>query len=399
MFNKNFIIKNLKKISINLKKKKYFLNKKILFFFIKLKKIFENKKIFINKLKKTFKIVFYKKYILKIKYILNSYIKKINKNLKLIIFKMPNIIHYIIPKKNKIIVKKKYKNSNIKLKYFKKKFFNLNIANKCSGKGFSFICGGLSILYKELEEYILDLHIKENNFKYIKVPNIMKFKSLLNSCQIPKFIKKLFIIKNKKKIKYLIPTSEVSILNFMFSKTLNSNYIPIKLVSKTECYRNENISYGKINKNIIRQKQFDKIELFYYVDNKNSYKYLKELVKNVEKIIRNFKINYRIIMLSNKEINYNSTITYDIEVWLPSINDYCEVSSCSNMETHQTLRASIKYLNCFKKEYLNTINGSGVALGRLFLSILEKSIKIDDKKVKIPNLLKNISKFKFINFN
>ncbi len=392
MFKVNFIYKNIKKLFINLKKKKYFLN--IIFFkklfFLKkkiLKKILILKKFVKNNLKKK------KKNNYTIKWIYKNYLKKINKSLKLIILKIPNLIHFIIIKKNILIKKYNYKNNDNKDK-IKNKIFNLKKSSRISGKGFSYISQPLSILYLILENYMLKTYINENNYKYIIVPHILKFKSLLNSCQIPKFIKKLFIIKNNKKIKYLIPTSEISLINFMYNKKIKSKFIPLKFISKTPCYRNEKISYGKFNKGIIKQKQFDKIELINFVDYKNSYKYLKELIKNIEKIIKRFKINYRILKLSKKNMSYISTITYDLEIWMPGIYNYCEVSSCSNNENYQALRSKIKYIKNNKIFYMHTINGSGLAVGRFFLSILENYLE-KENFVKIPKILKN--KFKNLN--
>ncbi len=391
MFKINFIYRNIKKIFINLKKKKYALN---VFFFKKLfflkKKIFKkilNLKNFIknySKKKKNNKCL--------IKWIYKNYLKKINKILKLIILKMPNLIHFIIIKKNVLIKKYTYKKKNDNK--IKNKFFNFKKSNEVSGKGFFYMSQPLSILYLILENYILKTYINENNYKYIIVPHMLKFKSLLNSCQIPKFIKKLFIIKNNKKIKYLIPTSEVALINFMYNKKINSKFMPLKFISKTPCYRNENISYGKFNKGIIKQKQFDKIELVNFIDYKKSYKNLKELIKNIEKIIRKFKINYRILKLSKKNTSYISTITYDIEMWMPGLNNYCEISSCSNNENYQSLRSKIKYIKSNKIFYTHIINGSGLAVGRFFLSLIENYL---EKKnfIKIPNILK--SEFKNIN--
>ncbi len=359
-------------------KKLFFLKKK------KIKKILNLKKFIKNNLKKKKK----NNYI--IKWIYKNYLKKINKNLKLIILKMPNFIHFIIIRKNILIKKYIYKNNNNKKK-IKNKIFNLKKSNEIAGRGFSYISQPLSILYLKLENYILNSYINENNYKYIIVPQILKFKSLLNSCQIPKFIKKLFIIKNSKKIKYLIPTSEVSLINFMYNKKIESKFIPLKFISKTPCYRNENISYGKFNKGIIKQKQFDKIELINFIDYKKSYKYLKELIKNIEKIIKRFKINYRILKLSKKNISYISTVTYDIEIWLPSMENYCEISSCSNNENYQSLRSKIKYVQNNKIFYTHIINGTGLAVGRFFLSILENYFE-KENSIKIPKILKK--KFK-----
>lgn len=387
MFKTNYIYKNIKKLFINLKNKNYLLN--INFF----KKLFFLKKKIIKKLlnlKKFNKINFKKKennYIIKIIY--KNYLKKINKNLKLVILKMPNLIHFIIMKKNILIKKYNYKvNNKNNNKKIKNKIFNFKKSNSIAGRGFSYISQPLSILYLILENYILKTYINENNYKYMIVPHILKFKSLLNSCQIPKFIKKLFIIKNNRKIKYLIPTSEVSLVNFMFNKKIKSKFIPLKFISKTPCYRNENISYGKFSRGILKQKQFDKVELLNFVDYKKSYKYLKELVKNIEKIIKKFKISYRIVKLSKKNISYISTITYDIEIWIPGINNYCEISSCSNNENYQSLRSKIKYIKNNKIFYMHTINGTGVAVGRFFLSVLENYLE-KDNLIKIPKILKN----------
>ncbi|AGS33287.1 seryl-tRNA synthetase [Candidatus Nasuia deltocephalinicola str. NAS-ALF] len=390
MLETNFLKKNKFKIYINLKKKKYFFRLKIFNYLINIKKIFLKKIYFLNKLKKNNKILTLKKYIIKIFNIYKNYLKKINKNLKILLLKMPNLIHYLVLRKNKIIRNKNYIKKNINRKFN----FNTNIGALTSGKGFSFITHPLSLLYNKIENYIFNLHLEENNYKYIVVPNIMNFKSLINSGQIPKFIKKLFILKNKNKIKYLIPTSEVSLLNFLIKKNINSKFIPLKLISKTNCYRNEIISYGLNNKDIIKQKQFDKIELMNFVDNKNSYRYLKELIKNVEKILKNLKISYRIIILSKKNISYISNITYDLEIWMPSINNYCEVSSCSNLQNYQSLRSKIKYKFKKKNEYISIINGSALAIGRIFLSIIENYYY--NNKIIIPKTLKKYFKIKYI---
>ncbi|WP_259286124.1 aminoacyl--tRNA ligase-related protein [Candidatus Nasuia deltocephalinicola] len=392
MFKANFIYKNIKKLFINLKKKKYLLNIKFFkkLFFLKkkiLKKLLNLKKFIKNNLKE-------KKNNYIIKLIYKKYLKKINKNLKLIILKIPNFIHFIVIKKNILIKKYIYKSKNNEKK-IKNKIFNFKKSNEVAGKGFSYISQPLSILYLILENYMLKTHINENNYKYIIVPHILKFKSLLNSCQMPKFIKKLFIIKNNKKIKYLIPTSEISLINFMGNKKIKSKFMPLKFISKTPCYRNENVSYGKFNKFIIKQKQFDKIELVNFTDYKKSYRYLKELIKNVEKIIRRFKLNYRILKLSKKNMSYISTITYDIEIWIPGINNYCEISSCSNNENYQSLRSKIKYIKNNKIFYTHIINGSGLAVGRFFLSVIENYFE-KENFIKIPNILKN--KFKNLNY-
>ncbi|QND78605.1 Seryl-tRNA synthetase [Candidatus Nasuia deltocephalinicola] len=386
----NFLKNNKFKTYINLKKKKYFFRLKTFNHLINIKKIFLKKIYFLNKFKKNNKILILKKYIIKIFNIYKNYLKKINKNLKILLLKIPNLIHYLVLKKNKIIKSKNYIKKNIDIKFN----FNTNIGVLTSGRGFSFITSPLSFLYNKIENYIFNLHLEENNYKYIIVPNIMNFKSLINSGQIPKFIKKLFILKSKNKIKYLIPTSEVSLLNFLIKKNINSKFIPLKLISKTSCYRNEIISYGLSNKDIIKQKQFDKIELMNFVDNKNSYRYLKELIKNVEKILKNLKISYRIIILSKKNISYISNITYDLEIWMPSINNYCEVSSCSNLQNYQSLRSKIKYKFKKRDEYISIINGSALAIGRIFLSITENYYC--NNKIIIPKVLRKYFKIKYI---
>ncbi len=362
-----------------------FFLKKIIF-----KKLLNLKKFIKNNSKKKKKNNFI------IKLIYKNYLKKINKNLKLIILKIPNFIHFIIIKKNILIKKYNYSNNKKKIiKKIKNKIFNLNKGSKTSGRGFSYISQPLSILYLNLENYFLETYINENNYKYIIVPHILKFKSLLNSCQIPKFIKKLFIIKNNKKIKYLIPTSEASLINFMCNKKIESRFMPLKFISKTPCYRNEKISYGIINNKIIKQKQFDKIELINFIDYKKSYKYLKELIKNIEKIIKKFKISYRVLRLSKKNTSYISIVTYDIEIWIPGINNYCEISSCSNNENYQSLRSKIKYVKNNKiSSHMHVINGSGLAVGRFFLSVLENYLE-ESNFIKIPKVLKK----KFRNLN
>lgn len=316
MLNENFIKKNLKNISNKLKINSYYLNKKLFKFLFFEKKYIIKKINILNKNNKNIKIynILENFFIKKISKIYKNFLKKINNKIKNLILNIPNIKNkevFFLNKliKKKLFIKNKKKTNHTKIsKYIG---LNLKLGLNISGNKCIFMYGSILYLYKSLIKFIINIHIKEHNYKEIKVPYIINYNGIINSGLLPKFIKKIYIIN---KNQYLIPTAEVSIINSIKNKKINQNLLPIKLFSITECFRKENKSYGKKNKGLIRQNQFEKIELINFVDQKNSYNYLKEIIKIVEKILKKLKINYRIILLSIKNTGFTSSKTFDLEV-------------------------------------------------------------------------------------
>lgn len=395
MINDKFILNNLKFISKKLKYIKYFFNKKLFkFLFIKKKIILEKiNNLYKNKKKnnKFLENFFIKK---KIK-IYKNYLELINNKVNNIILNIPNLKNLNVKKYNKII---KYWNcKRLKIKKWIKideiKSLDLKNSKNISGIRSSVIKNPLLYLYKSLIKLIISKHIKEHNYKEIKVPYIINYENIINSGQLPKFIKKLFLIK---KNKYLISTGEIPLINIIKNTYLEKKILPLKFFSITECFRKENNIYGKKNKGLIRQNQFEKIEIINFTDQKNSYNNLTEMVKIVEKILKILKLSYRIILLSNYNTGFTSSKTYDIEVWLPSLKNFCEISSCSNTEIFQSNRTKIKYKYKKKNKFIHILNASALPLGRTLLAIIENNY-YKKKYIIIPKILrKYMNKKKFI---
>lgn len=385
MINDKFIINNLKIISKKLKFNKYFLNKRIFkFLFIKKKTILEkiNNLYKIKKNKNKFLENFFIKKKIKI---YKNYFYFINNKINNIILNIPNIKNSSIKNYNKII---KYWNcKKLKLKKWLKinKIKNLDLKNSknISGIKSSIIKNSLLCLYKSIIKLIINKHIKEHNYKEIKVPYITNYENIINSGQLPKFIKNLFLIKENK---FLISTAEIPLINIIKNINLKTNLLPIKIFSITECFRKENKCYGKKNKGLIRQNQFEKIEIINFTDQKNSYNNLTEMIKIVEKILKLLKLSYRIILLSNFNTGFNSSKTFDIEVWLPSIKNFCEISSCSNTEFFQSEKTKVKYKDK-KSKFIHILNASALPIGRTLLAIIENN-NFKKKYIIIPKVLR-----------
>ena len=235
---------------------------------------------------------------------------------------------------------------------------------------------------------MLDIHINENKYIEVNVPLIVNSNSLIGTGQLPKFKDDLFEIKNKDNF-FLIPTAEVPLTNIFRNKILNEEEFPILYTSLSTCFRSEAGSYGKDTKGLIRQHQFDKVELVNIVKPDESDKYLSYLISHAEKILELLKLPYRKVLLCSGDTGFSASITYDLEVWMPSQNKYREISSCSNFKDFQSRRLNIKYIdkNSNKKEYVHTLNGSGLAIGRTIAAILENYQDVEGK-IKIPEALR-----------
>ena len=333
----------------------------------------------------------------------NSSLNKINNDLKNLLIYVPNIPHKSVPKgvsseNNEIL--RYFGERNIKSNFNfldhgkigrNLDLLDLDAAAKISGSRFSLMKGDFAKLHRSLINFMLDVHV--NNFKYkeVYVPYIVNEKSLFCTGQIPKFEDDLFQVINDSGNKfYLIPTSEVPLCNIFRDEIINEDELPIKLVSHTPCFRKEAGSYGRDIKGIIRQHQFEKVELVQITKPNDSYNSLEEILFHAESILKKLDIRYRISLLCGGDLGFSSAKTYDIEVWIPSEKRYLEISSCSNCESFQSNRLNARYKNSITKkmENVHTLNGSGLAIGRTMLAIIE-NYQCSDGSVIIPDVLVN----------
>src|SRR3989338_942963 len=260
-------------------------------------------------------------------------------------------------------------------------------AAKISGSRFVVYKGLGAALERALISFMLDLHIKENGYTEVMTPAMVLPESMRGTGQLPKFEEELFRCRDDEL--YLIPTAEVSVTNLYREEILPSGSLPIKHVAYSPCFRREAGSYGKDVKGIIRQHQFNKVELVKFAEPDKSYEELEKLTQEAEKILQRLGLPYRVVELSTGDLGFASAKTYDLEVWFPSENKYREISSCSNFESFQARRAGIRFrsgLNS-KPEYLHTLNGSGLAIGRTFAAILENFQQEDDSVI-VPEALR-----------
>ena len=271
-----------------------------------------------------------------------------------------------------------------------KKFglYDHEIASQMSGARFSLLFGSLANLHRALGYFMIDIHINNHNYTEVNVPLIVNSDSLTGTGQLPKFKSDLFEIKNKDNF-FLIPTSEVPLTNIFRNKILLEDDLPILYTALSTCFRSEAGSYGKDTKGLIRQHQFDKVELVKAVNPGNSAESLETLVTHAEKILELLDLPYRKVLLCSGDTGFSSAITYDLEVWIPSQKAYREISSCSNFKDFQSRRLNIKFKNKLskKKEYIHTLNGSGLAIGRTLAAIIE-NFQNENGDIVIPEVLR-----------
>jgi seryl-tRNA synthetase len=260
-------------------------------------------------------------------------------------------------------------------------------AGKISGSRFVVYKGLGAALERALISFMLDLHIKEHGYTEVMPPVLVKPESLKGTGQLPKFAEELF--KCAEDELYLIPTAEVPVTNLHRDEILTKDILPIKYVAYTPCFRREAGSYGKDVKGIIRQHQFNKIELVKFAEPARSYEELESLTRDAEMVLQKLGLPYRVVELCTGDLGFASAKTYDLEVWFPSENQYREISSCSNFEAFQARRANLRYRPApeAKPEFVHTLNGSGLAVGRCFASILENYQKADGS-FEIPEALR-----------
>jgi seryl-tRNA synthetase len=265
---------------------------------------------------------------------------------------------------------------------------DLERASKISGARFSILTGVGARLERALINFCLDFQTKRNGYREIVPPFIVNANTLLGTGQLPKFEQDLFKLTDDRGL-YLIPTAEVPLTNIYAGEILDASELPIKMTAYTPCFRSEAGSYGKDTRGLIRQHQFDKVELVKITRPEDSYQELESLTRDAESILEALGLAYRTVVLSTGDMGFSAAKTYDIEVWLPSQNTYREISSCSNCESFQARRAQIRFRReaHSRPEYAHTLNGSGLAIGRTWLAILE-NYQQGDGSVRVPEALR-----------
>ena len=260
---------------------------------------------------------------------------------------------------------------------------------KITGSRFTVLRNEIAHLQRALINFMIDTHVSEHGYEEVYVPYIVNKDSLLGTGQLPKFEEDLFKINNENNF-YLTSTAEVPVTNLFRDEILDSEVLPIKYVCHSPCFRSEAGSYGKDTRGIMRLHQFEKVELVQAVEASDSDEALEELTNHAEIILQKLELPYRVITLCSGDIGFSSSKTYDLEVWVPSQNAYREISSCSNFRDFQARRMKARWKNNSenKTEFINTLNGSGLALSRTVLSLLE-NYQESDGSVTIPDVLRS----------
>jgi seryl-tRNA synthetase len=265
---------------------------------------------------------------------------------------------------------------------------DLERATKITGARFAILNGAGARLERALIDFMLDLHTREHGYLETLPPFIVNRDSLFGTGQLPKFAADLFKLEDERGL-YLIPTAEVPVTNYYREEILDASQLPMKWAAYTPCFRSEAGSYGKDTRGVIRQHQFEKVELVKYALPENSYDELEALTLNAEAVLQRLGIHYRVVVLSTADLGFSNAKTYDIEVWLPSQNAFREISSCSNYEAFQARRANIRFRRAggSKPEFVHTLNGSGLAVGRTWIAVLENFQQADGSVI-VPEVLR-----------
>jgi len=268
---------------------------------------------------------------------------------------------------------------------------------KIAGSRFAVMRGPLARLHRALAQFMLDVQTSEHGYTECYVPYIVNADSLYGTGQLPKFEGDLFAAKKggqdgeavpDNAALYLIPTSEVPLTNLVRDQIIQESELPIKVTAHTPCFRSEAGSYGRDTRGMIRQHQFDKVEMVQIVHPERSYEALEEMVKHAEAILQKLGLTYRVVSLCTGDMGFGAAKTYDLEVWLPSQNTYREISSVSNCEAFQARRLQARFKNAQgKMEFVHTLNGSGLAVGRTLVAVLE-NYQNEDGSVTIPEVLR-----------
>jgi seryl-tRNA synthetase len=262
---------------------------------------------------------------------------------------------------------------------------------KLTGSRFVVMRNKIARLHRALIQFMLDVHTREHGYQEVYVPYMVNRESLMGTGQLPKFEEDLFAVKGSTQDNrplYLIPTAEVPVTNLVRDEIISIEELPIKYVAHTPCFRSEAGSYGKDVKGLIRQHQFEKVELVQIVHPEKSMQALEELTSHAENILKLLGLPFRTVALCSGDIGFGSAKTYDIEVWLPGQQAYREISSCSNFKDFQARRLQARFRDSGKPELVHTLNGSGLAVGRTLVAILE-NYQTADGQIEVPEILQN----------
>ena len=264
---------------------------------------------------------------------------------------------------------------------------DLERATRLASARFAILNGAGARLERALIDFMLDVHSREHGYLETQPPFIVNRDALFGTAQLPKFEADLFKLRDDREL-YLIPTAEVPVTNYHREEILDASQLPMKWVAYTPCFRSEAGSYGRDTRGLIRLHQFNKVELVKYALPENSYDELEALTQDAERILQALGLHYRVVTLSTADLGFGSCKTYDIEVWLPSQKTFREISSCSNYEAFQARRAQIRFRRAggAKPEFVHTLNGSGLAVGRTWVAILE-NFQQEDGSVVVPEVL------------
>jgi seryl-tRNA synthetase len=265
---------------------------------------------------------------------------------------------------------------------------DFDAAAKLSGARFVVLKGEVAHLHRAIAQLMLDIHTRDHGYSETYVPYLVNDATLFGTGQLPKFAAELFALEGENKLR-LIPTSEVSLTNLVRDTIVEAKDLPLRLTAHTPCFRSEAGSYGQDTRGMIRQHQFDKVELVHIARPEESYRELEVLVGNAEAVLKRLNLAYRVVALCGGDIGFGAAKTYDLEVWLPGQDKYREISSCSNCEAFQARRMQARWRNpaTGKPELVHTLNGSGLAVGRTLVAILE-NYQQPDGSVVIPEALR-----------
>ena len=324
----------------------------------------------------------------------------IKKELDEILSTIPNIPHADVPfgkdENDNIEVLKsgKIPNFNFKAKSHyeigeKLGMLDFDLATKTTGSRFVFVKDKLALLERAISNFMLDTHINQNGYKEISPPLIASENTMFGTGQLPKFENDQFEIKldDGSERKFLIPTAEVILTNIVKNQIVDEKNLPMRLVASTPCFRKEAGSYGKDTKGMIRQHQFYKVEMVSIVENNQCMTELERMTNCATDILDQLELPYRKVILCSGDMGFSAEKTYDIEVWLPSENKYREISSCSSCSTFQSNRMKSRYKKNNETMFLGTLNGSGLAVGRTLIAILE-NYQLEDGSVVVPTKLR-----------
>ena len=339
---------------------------------------------------------------------ISSSIEKINNQQKIIKDDLDGILSNIPNIPHKDVPQGKDENSNVEIKksgkipkfdFIPKSHYELgenlgmldfDLATKTTGSRFVFVKNKLALLERALSNFMLDIHTLKNGYEEISPPLLASENTMFGTGQLPKFENDQFEVKLEEGTdrKFLIPTAEVILTNVVKDKIIDLKSLPIRLVASTPCFRKEAGSYGKDTKGMIRQHQFYKVEMVSIVEQDKCFEELERMTECATNILDMLELPYRKIILCSGDMGFSAEKTYDIEVWLPSENKYREISSCSSCSTFQAVRMKTRYKNAKKETlYAGTLNGSGLAIGRTLIAILE-NYQQKDGSITIPKILR-----------